>query len=156
MRGGTQPRIKKITPSWAGAAYRKCRPQKKTDATSICNPAGTNTRRPQSFFCFFALISRGSAPCTSRRWLFHALERERLLTMVPGCRTRTIDSTILHPVGETLDPRYICIPYASEFHPPPHHLFGLEAFARGFPPGVNEKKKDPPGSRGFPPGVDRF
>ena len=37
-----------------------------------------------------------------------------------------------------------------------HHLFGREAFARGFPPGVDEKKIDPPGSRGFPPGVDRF
>ena len=56
----------------------------------------------------------------------------------------------------------IVVPYTSEFpppqtdFPPPHHLFGLEASARGFPPGEDEKKKDPPGSRGFPPGVDRF
>ena len=36
--------------------------------------------------------------------------------------------------------------------PPTHHLFGLEAFARSFPPGVDEKKKIPPGLVVFPPG----
>ena len=36
--------------------------------------------------------------------------------------------------------------------PPHHHLFGLEAFARGFPPGVDKKKNIPPGLVVFPPG----
>ena len=36
--------------------------------------------------------------------------------------------------------------------PPPHHLFGLESFPRGFPPGVVEKKKNPPGIVDFPSG----